>query len=267
VQELIYPFHYHDVLGAVIRVLDDEILSVNDFLPAEHRLESNDEYEFAYTCCYLRYRGKNILLDAGFDPDTTPGALECMDVQAEDVDLVLITHGDRDHVAGLIMHDGSLTYPHARHIMSSELWNYLSQPETLDRMPDDRASFYRAFVRALDSEVELYDEETTIEEGITFIPNPGHRVGHVIYAFETDGTPLVYSADAFQHVLFAEHPDWPNVTDSDPDQAMESRRQLVAKLAESHALVLATHLPFPGMGTLSSQQGHLYCWSPVDPAT
>ncbi|MFC2095187.1 MBL fold metallo-hydrolase [Candidatus Bipolaricaulota bacterium] len=255
----IHQFQHHDIDGAVIRVLDDEILSVNEFLPPEHRLDTDDEFEFAYTCCYLRHRGKNVLIDAGFDPDTTPGALESIDVLPEDIDLVLITHGDRDHVVGLIMHDGSLTYPNAQHVMSKELWDYLELPDTLDAMPEDRASFYRRFVRAFDETSQLCDKEVAVSDGILFIPSPGHRMGHAVFQFEADGSPLIYSADAFQHILFAEHPDWPNVTDSDPDQAMKSRRALVSRAIDSEALVLATHIPFPGIGFIR-EQGARYHW-------
>jgi len=259
VEEQIHHFQHHDIEGAIVRILDDEILSVNEFLPEEHQLDEGDEYEFAYTSCYLHYRGKNVLIDAGFDPDTLPGALEALDVLPEDIDLVLLTHGDRDHVIGVVMHDGSLTYPNAQHVMSKELWDHLELRETLDAMPNDRARFYRALIRALDGHIQLAEEEEDVAKGIRFIPSPGHRLGHAVFQFETDESPLIHSADVFQHIIFAEHPDWPNVTDSDPDQAVQSRKALVALAAQSNALVLATHVPFPGMGFIRADASG-YLW-------
>ncbi len=257
--ENVHRFVHEDVEGAVIRILDDETLSANEFLAEEHQLEEGAEYSFAYTCCYLRYRGKHILIDAGFDPDTTPGALESLDVPPEAIDLVLITHTDRDHVAGLLMPDGSFTYPNAQHVVGRDLWEYLREPETLDSLIEEVRPFFRKFVRTFDDHMELWDESTEIVDGIRLIPSPGHRVGHALYELETDSTPILHTGDAFFHPLFAEHPDWPNVTDSIPDQAVESRKALVARAVETGALILSSHSPFPGIGRIE-QDGDGYRW-------
>jgi glyoxylase-like metal-dependent hydrolase (beta-lactamase superfamily II) len=262
VEELIYLFQHEDIEGAVIRIAEDEVLSINEFLAEVHQLDTGDEYEFAYTCCYLKHRGRHILIDAGFDPDTTPGALESIDVTPEDIEFVLLTHADRDHVAGLLMPDGSLTYTNAQHVISKEVWEYLSKPETLDSLDDERRRFYRRFIRALDGSIQLCEGETDLVEGIRFIPSPGHREGHAVFQFESEGTPLIHTADSFFHPLFAEHPDWANVTDSIPIGGADSRKKLVAHLAESNALILSSHIPFPGIGQLTKVDERLYQWSP-----
>lgn len=260
----VQPFQHNDIEGAVIRILDDEVLSLNEFLAEEHRLDEGDEYEFSYTCCYLNYRGKHVLIDAGFDPDTTPGALESIDVMPEDIELVLLTHADRDHVAGLLMQDSSPTYPNAQHVISKELWDNLSDPATLDALKDERRTFYRRLLRAFDERMQLCDQESEIFDGIRFIPSPGHRIGHAAYEFASNNEPLIYTGDAFFHPVFAEHPDWVNVTDSIPDQAVASRKSLVARAANSSALVLSTHIPFPGIGRLKKIEAQLYRWTPVE---
>lgn len=247
-EKQLHPFTHHDVQGAVIRILDDEILSLNEFLPPEHQLADGDEADFSYTCCYLCTKGKHLLIDAGFDPDTTPGALEALDVSPEDIEWVLLTHADRDHVAGLLMPDGSLTYPKARHVIGKELWQHLSSPETLDALDSERRAFYVKLINALDESIQLCEGPTDLGDGIRFIPCPGHRVGHAAYEVSTSATPLIHSGDAFLHPVFFDHPDWPNAIDTDPERAVVSREILVARAVESHALILATHLPFPGMG-------------------
>jgi len=265
VQDFLHRFSHEDIEGAVIRVLEDEILSINEFLAEVHQLESGDEYEFAYTCCYLNHRGRHILVDAGFDPDTPPGALESIDVAPEDIELVLLTHADRDHVAGLLTHDGLLTYPNAQHVISRETWDHLSRNETLDALDDERRRFYHKLVRTLAESIRLCDGEMEVVEGIRFIPSPGHRVGHAVYEFASAGTPLVHTGDCFFHPLFAEHPDWPNVTDSIPATGVASRRQLVEQLADTRAAVLSSHIPFPGMGMLARAGEHTYQWVSLTP--
>ncbi|MCK5828023.1 MBL fold metallo-hydrolase [Candidatus Bipolaricaulota bacterium] len=263
-EDLLHQFRHEDIEGAVIRVLDDEVLSVNEFLAEVHQLDDGDEYEFAYTCCYLKYRDRPILVDAGFDPDTTPGALESIDIFPEDIEIVLLTHADRDHVAGLLMHDGSLTYPNAQHVIGKELWENLTGPETLDALDEERSRFYRKLIRALDDSIQLCDGETEVADGIRFIPSPGHRIGHAVYQFATEGTPLVHTGDSFFHPLFAEHPDWANVTDSIPVAGVDSRRLLVARIAESNAMFLSTHSPFPGIGQLKKIDDLLYEWTSIE---
>jgi glyoxylase-like metal-dependent hydrolase (beta-lactamase superfamily II) len=260
VLENVHRFTHEDVEGAVIRVLDDEILTLNEFLPDERRPDSAGEYPFAYTCCYLRYRGRHVLIDAGFDPDTAPGALESIDVAPEDIEVVLLTHADRDHVGGLLMYDGTFAYPNAQHVIGKELWENLRRPETLDALDGERRAFFRRLVRTFDDRLELPDEASEVIGGVRFIPSPGHRIGHAIYEFATAGAPLLHTGDAFFHPVFAEHPDWPNVTDSIPEQAVESRRALVARAVETNALILSSHIPFPGIGRIHRMAGGTYRW-------
>jgi glyoxylase-like metal-dependent hydrolase (beta-lactamase superfamily II) len=262
VLENVHRFAHENVEGAVIRVLDDEILSTNEFLAEEHHLAESDEYSFAYTCCYLRYRGKHVLIDAGFDCDTTPGALESIDVAPEEIEVVLLTHADRDHVAGLLMPDGTFTYPNAQHVIGRELWENLRKPETLDALDEQHRTFFRRLVHAFDDRLQLPEEESEVIDGVRFIPSPGHRIGHGIYEFATSGTPLLHTGDAFFHPLFAEHPDWPNVTDSIPDQAVASRKALVARAVQTNALILSSHIPFPGLGRIESADG-AYRWMAI----
>jgi len=218
----------------------------------------------AYTCCYLKHRDRHILIDAGFDPDTTPGALESINVLPEDIELVLLTHADRDHVAGLLMTDGTFTYPNAQHVIGKELWDNLSDPATLEALDEERGAFYRKFVRIFDEPIQVCEQEEEIFDGIRFIPSPGHRIGHAVYEFATESSPLLHTGDSFFHPVFAEHPDWANVTDSIPDQAVESRKLLVARASESHALILSTHIPFPGIGRLEKTDGLVYQWTPAE---
>jgi len=255
----VYRFTHEDLEGAIIRVLDDEAISLNEFLPEEQHLSASSEYLFAYTCCYLVHRGRHILIDAGFDPDTPAGALESIDVSPEAIDLVLLTHADRDHVAGLLMPDGTWAYPNARHVIGKELWSNLRKPETLDALGDERRPFFRRLVRAFDDHMHLCEDACEVVDGIRFVLSAGHRIGHAIYEFATQGTPVFHTADSFFHPIFAEHPDWPNITDSIPNQAVESRKLLVARATDTNALLLSSHVPFPGIGRIETD-GATYRW-------
>ena len=263
--ENVHRFTHGEIEGAVIRIMEDEFLSTHEFLPDELKLGDPEESIFSYTCCYLRYRGKPVLIDAGFDPDTAPGALESIDVDAKEIEVVLLTHADRDHVAGLLMPDGSFTYPNAQHVIGRELWENLRKPETLDALDEERAAFYRRFVDAFDDHLQLCEGEIEVEvlPGARFASSPGHRIGHAIYEFDSgSGAPLLHTGDTFFDSMYAEHPDWPNVADSLPDQAIASRIGVVERAVASGALVLSSHVEFPGIGRIE-RQGEFYRWVPV----
>jgi len=262
VYDNVHRFTHEDIEGAVIRVLDDEIVSINEFLPAEEKLDRPGEFRLAYTCCYLRHRGTHVLVDAGFDPDTVPGALESIDVSPEEIEWVLLTHADRDHAGGLLRQDRSFTYPNAQHVIGHDLWEALCRPETLDSLDDERGPFYRRLVDAFDEHLQLYVEESEIVDGVRFVPNPGHRIGHAVYEFAAAKSPLLHTGDAFMHAIFVEQPGRSNRIDTDADQAAVSRVRLVERAAASNALVLATHIPFPGMGRIE-RSGGTTRWEPV----
>ena len=259
--ERIHRFTHHDITGAVIRILDDKAHSLNELLDAEYQLRTDRTVPFSYTCCYVHHRGRHVMVDAGIDGDEVAAALAELDVTPADIDLVLITHVDRDHVAGLIlqMGDGVLAYPNARHAIDAGLWAELHEDETYNGLPKHLQRLFRALVARMEDRIILcHGEEALADEfdGITFVPCPGHRPGHGAYEFATTGEddsetePFVHVGDAFLNPFFVEHPDWPVVGDSLPDEAIESRRALIERLNASSALAIATHFPFPGLGQI-----------------
>jgi len=106
VPETIHRFTHGGIEGAILRILDDEPHSLNELLPDEYKLPEDRTLPLAYTCCYVRHRGRHVMVDGGIDGDEVTAQLDGLDVKPEDVDLVLITHADRDHVAGLILQIG-----------------------------------------------------------------------------------------------------------------------------------------------------------------
>lgn len=250
--ERIHRFAHRGIKGAVIRILDDDPRSLNELLDDEHKLPEDRTLAFAYTCCYVRHRDRHVMIDGGIDGDEVTAQLAILDVKPEDVDLVLITHVDRDHVAGLILQvgDGELTYPNARYAIDAGLWKELQNDESYDELPKHLQRLFKVFVARLEGRVILCDEETEVIGQIRFVPCPGHRPGHAAYELTTDAEPLLHVGDAFLHPVFIEHPDWLAAGDTFPDQAVESRKRLIERASESNALVLATHVPWPGIGTI-----------------
>ncbi len=249
VEEQIHLFAHGDIEGALLRILDDNPHSLNELLPDSHASLEDQTLPFAYTCCYIHHRDRHVMVDGGIDGDEVASQLAFLEIDRNEIDLVLITHVDRDHVAGLILQvgDGELTYPKARYAIDAGLWAELQKDETYEELPKHLQRLFKALTARLADRVIVCDGETEITEGISFVPCPGHRPGHAAYEFATDDSPLLHVGDAFFHPIFMEHPDWPLVGDTFPEQAVESRIQLLDRIQGTNPLIIATHFPWPGV--------------------
>jgi len=189
------------------------------------------------------------MIDAGIDGDEVTATLSELDVAASDIELVCITHADRDHVAGLLLQigDGELAYPNAKYAIDAGLWADLHKPETYEALPKHLNRLFQRLKELIEDRVILCEGETSVTEGITFIPCPGHRPGHGAYEFATDDTPILHIGDAALHSQWIEHPDWSAIGDTDPERAVESRKMILKRAEQTGALLIGTHLPWPGI--------------------
>ena len=71
---------------------------------------------------------------------------------------------------------------------------------------------------------------------------------------------VVGDAITNQLISFA-HPDWKPGYDGDMDQAVLARRRLLDQATTDRLLLLAYHLPFPGVGNVA-RDGTAYRWIP-----
>jgi len=251
IEERMYLFDHGNTTGAVLRVLSDESRSLNSLLPEALRQTPDRQLSLSYSCCYLHHRNRNVMIDAGIDGDSVLASLLELGVSGGEVELVCITHVDRDHVAGLLLQigDGQLTFPNAQYAIDAMLWDELRKPETYESLPKHLRRLFQRLKVLIEDKVILCDGETELHEGITFVPCPGHRPGHAAYQFDTSKTPILHIGDAILHPIFAEHLDWPNTGDSLPHQAMKSRVLILDRARALGALTLGTHFPWPGLLT------------------
>ncbi len=65
--------------------------------------------------------------------------------------------------------------------------------------------------------------------------------------------PLLHIADTLHHPSHVEHPEWDGPADDDRALALETRRAIVAELAETGTRAVASHLA--GVFTVTSSNG------------
>src|SRR4051812_18659620 len=207
--------------------------------------------------------GANVLVDTGvgppghgsFMPDRQgrlPSALRQHGLGADDIDLVVLTHLHVDHVGWAIVDDEPF-FANARYIAHRAEFEFFAQPgadpsDTRDRLAD--------FLRQ--GRIEAVDSDGEVHPGVAIRHLAGHTPGHC--GVEV-GDVLVFG-DAVVHELQLANPDQHFFADVDPVHAAATRRELLAELADSEAVVASPHLPTPFGRIRREADG--FAWVPVD---
>jgi glyoxylase-like metal-dependent hydrolase (beta-lactamase superfamily II) len=207
--------------------------------------------------------GANVLIDAGvgppgygsFMPDRQgrlPSALEQHGLGADDIDLVVLTHLHVDHVGWAIVGE-ELFFANARYVAHEAEFEFFAQPgaDPLD-IRDRLIDLHRQ------GRIEAVDSDGEVHPGVVIRHLAGHTPGHC--GVEV-GDVLVFG-DAVVHELQLADPDQHFFAEVDPAHAAATRRELLAELAESGAVVGSPHLPTPFGRIRREADG--FAWTPVD---
>lgn len=235
-----------------------------------------DAFDWALNAVVVRSGGRTILIDAGLgsDPDLhLPRAgqlikrLEAAGIDLSTVTDVVLTHMHMDHVGGLLV-DGvkDRLRPDLRiHVAAAEVAFWESPDFSRTAMPPGFPDALRAaaqrFVQEYSGQLQRFDEEQEVAPGVIVHRTGGHTPGHSVVRLVSGGDRLMFAGDAMFAVGF-EHPDWHNGFEHDPEEAARVRIRLLRELAETGAMLVATHLPFPSVGRVAVD-GDAFRWVPL----
>ncbi len=207
--------------------------------------------------------GKRILVDtgAGHDQKGTTGHLlsnlAAIGVDPASIDVVLITHFHFDHVGGLVKADGTRAFSKAVvRAAQAEHDFWLSEPSRLpDKLKPSLPLVKKALApyQAAGAYKPFAAGEAPVA-GVGAFAATGHTEGHTVYTFTSKGETLWCIGDLIHYgaIQFA-HPAVAVAFDADSTRAIASRKEAFKRAAAGKLTVAATHLAFPGMGSLATK--------------
>lgn len=178
---------------------------------------------------------------------------------AESIDFVLCTHLHVDHVGWntrLVEGEWVPTFPNAEYLVARDEWQYWLGEPAANRLDE----IYADSVKPIEPQLRQVDVETGSEivPGITLKPTPGHTPGHVSVELQSRGERALITGDCIHHPCQMTRVEWCSSADTDADEGLETRRNLLRELANTDTLVIGTHFATPTAGYVRSYAGGNY---------
>jgi N-acyl homoserine lactone hydrolase len=201
--------------------------------------------EMSFGCYLVQMEdGKNILIDTGLAADFTPPPdmppiafrpnvveqLALLGLQPDDIDVVVSTHFDVDHVGYID------AFPNAKHIVQRE--QYEQARGGHPRFVGNRHHWDHPALQ-----YQLVDGDTELLPGLSLIATSGHAPGHqsvLLHLPQTGPVLLAVDAVAQQQLFTPDRTAWP--LDDNEQQLLASTQKLLDLVAsENVALVVFGH--------------------------
>jgi glyoxylase-like metal-dependent hydrolase (beta-lactamase superfamily II) len=239
------------------------------FLPA-------DRATLHFNALFVDTGRNKVMIDAGSAASMGPSAgrlpanLRAAGIDPAEIDTLVVSHAHPDHLFGALAADGSPVFPNARVLVGEAehaFWTGdadLSKATAAPEMKQAMVEGARKHLAALKDRLELVQPERELVPGLTALATPGHTPGHLSFVLASGGRQLLLTKDVVHHFgLALPHPEWKVSFDTDPDQAVETRKRLLDRIAADRAAVLAYHFPFPGLGHVGRGREVAYGWEPA----
>ncbi|MEI4232306.1 MBL fold metallo-hydrolase [Roseovarius sp. D22-M7] len=206
-----------------------------------------------------------VLFDAGAGSTFMPsagdlrGALDTAGVAAGDITHVLFTHAHPDHLWGVLDDFDELRFANATHMIGQAEWDYWTDPDTVDTIGEERASFAVGAARrlaAIEDIVEHIGDGQEVLPGIMAHASFGHTPGHMSFEIRQGSEAVMVVGDAIGNGHLAlVRPDWPSGADQDPETGIATRLRLLDHLATEGMPLVGFHLPDGGLGRIERADG------------
>lgn len=226
--------------------------------------QTGETYQSPTNITLIRSGSDLILIDMGSGDRFMPTAgklwdnLKAAGIDKSAITKVIFTHGHPDHLWGAVDELDDLVLPNATFHVGEAEWNFWQGDDATRGLPAERAGFVTGARRnyaAIKERVKTFKTGDEVASGIQAIATPGHTQGHVSIAL-TGGSGLIVGGDVLTHPLISfAHPQWRPIADHVPEQAVETRKKLLDRLATDRSTLVGFHLPYPGVGKVERKDG------------
>jgi glyoxylase-like metal-dependent hydrolase (beta-lactamase superfamily II) len=175
-------------------------------------------------------------------------------VKREQVDLVLCTHLHFDHVGWNTMKVGDRfvpTFANARYLIAREEFEHWSTESGKSKIDDSSIDLRYSIEPIVAAGLhELVSSRHALTDEVFLEPTPGHTPGHVSVRIESRGQSAVITGDMVHHPVQLAEPGWGSHPDAQPERAVATRREFVARYGDRPVLVIGTHFAGPTAGRI-----------------
>jgi glyoxylase-like metal-dependent hydrolase (beta-lactamase superfamily II) len=221
----------------------------------------------------VKSEGKNILIDTcnGNDKIRTEfpqwGNLQTdflmklrdIGVTEDDIDFVVCTHLHLDHVGwNTKLLDGlwAPTFPNAEYLFVRDEYEYWM--ETPDKLEDDVATFEDSVVPIIEAGLgNLVTADHRIDAHLQLFLTPGHTPFHVGVSIESKDQQAIMTGDFLHHPCQIANPQWPTTADTSPGVAIQTRTDILNRIANTETLLIGSHFTNPVAGKVVRLEGSL----------
>lgn len=194
-------------------------------------------------------------------PGSLPRELTRAGVDAEDVDLVVITHVHDDHVGWTTLEGTDRPwFERARHLVHAADWGLMASTDD----PEDRAIF-EATLAPLERAglLELIGDRAELTRELTVLHAPGHTPGHQVVLVDSGDERAIVSGDLVNHPAQLLRPGLNGTSDMDPARAAGTRAAFLERIDREGRLVLPAH--FPQAAGHIVREDPAWDWRPREP--
>jgi glyoxylase-like metal-dependent hydrolase (beta-lactamase superfamily II) len=180
--------------------------------------------------------------------------------KAEDISVVVLSHGHPDHVGGL-MEAGKPLFPNARYAMGGIEYDYWAPEGKHTGELEKLAAVFRTNTKAIAGKFTFLKPGDDVVPGIRAVEAYGHTPGHLNFMIESEGKQIYFWGDCAHHqVASLARPDWHCVFDIDKEQGAATRKRVYDMLATDHLPIVGYHMPFPSIGYVERASPTAYRW-------
>ncbi len=214
---------------------------------------------------YIKSGSTRVLADVGFG-ESTPGmggalrGLDSLGVAPADIDIVYLTHFHGDHIAGFFNAAGEPVYSNALYVTTQAEWDEWTGRWAASTAATDQQNLTRFTV--LRDRFKLVNAGDEVAPGVSVVDLQGHTLGHSGLLVQSGSDRLLHVVDILHQPFQFENTGWHFSFDSNPELAVATRRKTLQRCADEGILTLFYHLPFPGLGKVTVDDG-TFVWNPT----